>query len=87
MDVLYHDIKTRYAQHDFPLCFPHELIMSLRKLPKTLSSSFSDINECASEPCQNDGRCEDGVNSFTCHCKAGFTGKRCETGKQISSVN
>ena len=24
MNVLYHDIKTRYA-YDFPLCFPHEL--------------------------------------------------------------
>ena len=29
MEVLYHGIKTRYA-YDFPLCFPHELIMSLR---------------------------------------------------------
>ena len=31
MDVLYHDIKTRYA-HDFSLCFDfpfHELIMIL----------------------------------------------------------
>ena len=26
MEVLYHGIKTRYA-YDFPLCFPHELIM------------------------------------------------------------
>ena len=30
MEVLYHGIKTRYA-YDFPLCFPHELIMSLRR--------------------------------------------------------
>ena len=29
MEVLYHGIKTRYA-YDFPLCFPHELLMSLR---------------------------------------------------------
>ena len=29
MEVLYHAIKTRYA-YDFPLCFPHELLMSLR---------------------------------------------------------
>ena len=26
MEVLYHGIKTRYA-YDFPLCFPHELLM------------------------------------------------------------
>ena len=31
MEVLYHGIKTRYA-YDFPLCFPHELIMSLRSV-------------------------------------------------------
>ena len=29
MDVFYHGIKTRYA-YDFPLWFPHELLMSLR---------------------------------------------------------
>ena len=31
MEVLYHGIKTRYA-YDFPLCSPHELLMSLRIL-------------------------------------------------------
>ena len=35
MEVLYHGIKTRYA-YDFPLCFPHELIMSLIKLDISL---------------------------------------------------
>ena len=31
MEVLYHGIKTRYA-YDLPLCFPHELLMSLRSI-------------------------------------------------------
>ena len=31
MEVLNHGIKTRYA-YDFPLCFPRELLMSLRKI-------------------------------------------------------
>ena len=31
MEVLYHGIKTRYA-YDFSFCFPHELLMSLRKI-------------------------------------------------------
>ena len=42
---------------------------------------FSDIDECASSPCENDATCEDGVNSYTCKCKAGFAGKNCEESK------
>jgi len=37
-----------------------------------------DIDECASEPCQNDATCLDGINSFTCDCLPGFTGRLCE---------
>ena len=39
MEVLYHGIKTRYA-YDFPLCFSHELIMSLRKIYMQLQLGF-----------------------------------------------
>jgi Notch-like protein len=42
---------------------------------------FPDIDECASTPCENDATCEDGVNSYTCKCKAGFNGKNCEKGE------
>ena len=38
MEVLYHGIKTRYA-YDFPLCFPHELIMSLRGIGNQMTAS------------------------------------------------
>ena len=38
MDVLYHDIKTRYA-YDFPLCFPHELIMNA--ISKTVTNTVN----------------------------------------------
>ena len=40
MEVLYHGIKTRYA-YDFPLCFPHELIMSLRNIYTELAPKFT----------------------------------------------
>ena len=34
-----------------------------------------NINECASNPCQNGAPCVDGVNGYTCNCAGtGFTG-------------
>uniref|UniRef100_A0A8C5WE73 Crumbs cell polarity complex component 2 n=1 Tax=Leptobrachium leishanense TaxID=445787 RepID=A0A8C5WE73_9ANUR len=36
-----------------------------------------DIDECESEPCQNDGSCADLINGFMCNCAPGFTGLVC----------
>ena len=41
---------------------------------------FSDINECASNPCRNEVTCTDGMNRYSCSCVAGFTRDNCETG-------
>ena len=41
---------------------------------------ISDIDECASTPCLNNGRCIDGIASYTCSCSKGFTGFLCEIG-------
>ena len=61
---------------------------------KLISYHCVDKNECLSNPCQNSGTCEDGVNSYTCTCAPGFTGHDCETGmkntlriKKYSSEN
>ena len=43
---------------------------------------FSDIDECSSNPCQNLGTCNGGVNMYTCTCAAGYTGDNCETGER-----
>ena len=37
-----------------------------------------DIDECASNPCQNGGKCAHGVANFTCTCAAGWTGDVCD---------
>jgi len=34
----------------------------------------TNVNECASNPCQHGGICLDQVNGFTCHCQPGYTG-------------
>ncbi|CAC5407140.1 HMCN [Mytilus coruscus] len=43
-----------------------------------LRRTFIEINECASNPCQNQGRCVDHVLQYACVCAAGYTGKNCE---------
>lgn len=39
------------------------------------------INNCASNPCQNGATCNNGINTFSCSCNAGYTGTLCQTGK------
>ena len=41
-------------------------------------TNVSDVDECASRPCQNGGQCVDGVNEYTCTCAAGYSGINCE---------
>jgi hypothetical protein len=41
---------------------------------------FEDIDECASNPCQNAGTCSDKVDGYECKCVGGFTGLLCNIG-------
>ena len=43
----------------------------------------TDVNECASMPCQNNGTCIDYINGFTCNCTSAFTGAVCETSRIV----
>lgn len=38
----------------------------------------TEIDECASEPCQNGALCNDHVGFYTCTCAAGYEGAQCE---------
>ena len=46
---------------------------------------FTEIDECASDPCQNDGNCDDQVASYECSCSLQWTGTNCE-GKEKCEV-
>ena len=43
----------------------------------------SDIDECASEPCQHKGTCTDHVDRYTCTCASGYRGASCQTGRSL----
>ena len=43
-------------------------------------TDLTGIDECESNPCQNNGTCSDQLGGFNCSCVPGFYGDRCEIG-------
>ena len=52
--------------------------VSMYDIIKTVHSFQTDVNECASNPCQNSLSCTNLINDYRCTCKTGYTGKQCE---------
>ncbi len=44
------------------------------------NGTFTRVDECASNPCQNGGACTDALNGYTCSCPITFGGIHCEHG-------
>ena len=40
-------------------------------------------DNCVGVDCQNGGSCQDGIDTFTCLCKTGYTGDLCATGEYL----
>ena len=56
-------------------CYVHRLHFSSLVLCYAVFFLQENINECASNPCQNGAPCVDGVNGYTCTCAGtGYTG-------------
>ena len=36
------------------------------------------VDECASNPCRNNGTCMDGDNWYVCKCPSGYSGHDCQ---------
>ena len=50
-----------------------------------LCLNFSDIDECISNPCKTNAECKDGINSYSCECKEGYSGNGTKfTGNNIT---
>ena len=46
-------------------------------------ASISDIDECQSSPCYNNGTCVDGTAGWVCVCLSGYTGNQCQIGTYL----
>ncbi|XP_004695699.1 PREDICTED: coagulation factor VII [Condylura cristata] len=57
---------------------PLALVCVLLGLPGPLAAGMS---QCASNPCQNGGSCQDQLQSYLCFCPQDFEGRNCETNK------
>ena len=44
-------------------------------------ANLLDMDECASDPCQNNATCVDLINEFRCDCVPGFNGTLCGNSK------
>ncbi|XP_048775118.1 von Willebrand factor A domain-containing protein 2-like [Ostrea edulis] len=59
-------------------CVPGQHCLLTTPCPAHFTYACVDINECASNPCQNGGTCHNGNNLYTCTCLPGWTGHDCE---------
>ena len=41
---------------------------------------IAEINECESNPCLNNGECNDFLDGFNCTCATGYEGVNCNIG-------
>ena len=44
------------------------------------------MDECASDPCQNNATCVDLINEFRCDCIPGFNGTLCGNSKAYNAL-
>lgn len=43
------------------------------------SGPCTEINECLSNPCQNNATCQNLINGYRCSCLPGYSGTNCQT--------
>jgi len=62
----------------------------LRKLDTTTHSDHNmtttaDVNECLSQPCRNNGACQNNIDMYTCSCHPIYTGENCQNYSYLGS--
>ena len=59
----------------------HSYGISICFINKLLCIQNLEIDRCSPNPCGVNGRCVDGFDNFTCLCKPGYSGARCNEGE------
>ena len=70
--------KNDLARHDFSLGLCSQQIAPFMQYPILVllgKTCEINVNECMSNPCQNNATCIDDVNGYMCECLQGFRGK------------
>jgi hypothetical protein len=71
---LWHKLTSGFGRLKVISCKPSRIIFKRYNA----DFFFQETDECASNPCKNKGKCVDGINTYWCACKEGYTGQRCE---------
>lgn len=54
--------------------------------PISGSNCEENLDECMSNPCQNDGICHDKDNGYICTCMPGYLGRHCENDVAVCDI-
>lgn len=64
--------------------FKTSYIIGLFSVKHTIClASISDVDECQSSPCYNNGTCVDGTPGWDCACLPGYIGNQCQIGTYL----
>lgn len=76
-----HKYRMLYCDHErlYDSC----QFTSLFYMQYTHDIKITDIDECKTNPCQNNGVCINTRGSFSCKCQQGWTSKTCQQGWHI----
>ncbi|XP_073698299.1 vitamin K-dependent protein S-like [Garra rufa] len=85
-EIFENNLETEYFYPKYVVCLGSHRVgisdpNSAPGIPQNLRTCVQEIsNQCLPLPCHTEGyqRCVDGQGSFTCVCKAGWKGQRCE---------
>ncbi|XP_060598944.1 protein jagged-1-like, partial [Ruditapes philippinarum] len=66
------------ADLDHRVCYYARDTIGVTSESRCIILHATDTNKCVSDPCQNNGTCNNILKSYTCSCQPGYEGVNCE---------